>query len=105
MAILCKATGMGEAALRALWRATRGPRTTAPEEEQTSAALEDVVKVFHMIAVDRAQTVLRYWNWALASGLPVELLKAIKASENQSVEELSLAEGSTRGMDSSASAA
>jgi hypothetical protein len=35
----------------------------------------------------------------------VELLKAIKASENQSVEELSLAEGSTRGMDSSASAA
>jgi uncharacterized protein (DUF2336 family) len=104
MAILCKATGMGEAALRALWRATRGPKTTASEED-ASAALEDVVKVFNMIAVDRAQTVLRYWNWALASGLPAELLKAIKVSENQSVGELSLAEGSIRELDSSASAA
>jgi uncharacterized protein (DUF2336 family) len=104
VAILCKATGMGEAALRALWRATKGTKTTAPEEE-ASAALEDVVKVFNMIAVDRAQTVLRYWNWTLASGLPAELLKAIKASENQSVGELSLAKGSTRGMDSSAGAA
>jgi uncharacterized protein (DUF2336 family) len=104
MAILCKATGMGEAALRALWRATKGTKTTAPEEE-ASAELEDVVKVFTMIAVDRAQTVLRYWNWTLASGLPAELLKAIKASENQSVGELSLAKGLAREMDSSASAA
>jgi len=92
MAILCKATGMPEASLRCLWRATRAVKT---EVDEPSAALENVVKVFDMIAVDRAQTVLRYWNWALASGLPTELLNAIRASENQSVGELSLDDTST----------
>ena len=31
-----------------------------------------------MIAVDRAQTVLRYWNWALSSALTPALMQAIR---------------------------
>jgi uncharacterized protein (DUF2336 family) len=93
IAILCKATGLTKPSLRCLWRATRRPENAADGE--MSAALENVIRVFDMIAVDRAQTVLRYWNWALASGLPPGLLKAIKASESESVSELSLPEFSS----------
>ena len=31
-----------------------------------------------MLAVDRAQTVLRYWNWSLSSALTPALLRAIR---------------------------
>jgi uncharacterized protein (DUF2336 family) len=87
MAILCKATGMSKACLGSLWRTTR-PEAS---EDAGGASLEDVLQTFDMIAVDRAQTVLRYWNWALSSGLTPALLKEIKASESASVGELSLA--------------
>jgi uncharacterized protein (DUF2336 family) len=90
MAILCKATGLGKTPLRSLWRATRRPDGDTDDKE--SPELENVIRVFDMIAVDRAQTVLRYWNWALSSSLPPALLKAIRASETASVGELSLQE-------------
>ena len=32
---------------------------------------------YDMLAVDRAQTVLRYWNWSLSSALTPALLRAI----------------------------
>ncbi|HEY5072469.1 MAG TPA: DUF2336 domain-containing protein [Caulobacteraceae bacterium] len=83
MAILCKATGLPKSSLRSLWRATRRQEIMATGE--TSAALENVLQVFDMTAVDRAQTVLRYWNWALSSGLPPALLNAIQASEHEAV--------------------
>ena len=90
IAILCKATGLTKPSLRSLWRATKRPENAATGE--VSANLENVIRVFDMIAVDRAQTVLRYWNWALSSGLSPRLLKAIKAGESASAEELSLPE-------------
>jgi uncharacterized protein (DUF2336 family) len=34
-----------------------------------------------MIATDRAQTVLRYWNWALSSALTPALMRAILEGE------------------------
>ena len=39
-----------------------------------------------MIAVDRAQTVLRYWNWALSSALTPALLKAIRDGDEDVLE-------------------
>jgi uncharacterized protein (DUF2336 family) len=59
VAVLCKATGLKRQYLRQLWTALRRP-------------LEDsdfyrVSEVYETIAVAKAQTVLRYWNWSLIS--------------------------------------
>jgi uncharacterized protein (DUF2336 family) len=45
---------------------------------------------YDMVAVDRAQTVLRYWNWALSSALTPALLRAIREGDDQAVDEYSL---------------
>ena len=88
LAILCKATGLPRAAIRALWRGLR-----RPDVDSTGAvapALERVLAVFDMIAVDRAQTVLRYWNWSLSSALTPALLKAIREGDEAAVDEYSV---------------
>ena len=84
LAILCKATGLPKAALRMLWRALRRPETD--EAGAVAPALERVLITYDMIAVDRAQTVLRYWNWALSSALTPALLKAIREGDEEVLE-------------------
>lgn len=79
LAILCKATGLPRAALRALWKGLRRPEVDghgAPD-----ARLENVLTTYDSIAVDRAQTVLRYWNWSLSSALTPSLIKAIREGD------------------------
>ncbi len=88
LAILCKATGLPKAAIRALWRALRRPET-----DQTGAlhpGLERVLVTYDMIAVDRAQTVLRYWNWSLSSALTPALVKAIREGDEEGAGEYSI---------------
>jgi uncharacterized protein (DUF2336 family) len=64
IAILCKATGLGREDLRNLWRALR--RAEVGPDGEAEAAWERVRVTYEMLAVDRAQTVMRYWNWALS---------------------------------------
>ena len=47
---------------------------------------------FDMVAVDRAQTVLRYWNWSLSSAMTPALLKAIRNEDEALYAELSVPE-------------
>jgi len=88
LAILCKATGLPRAALRSLWRALRRPELG--EDGLPTPALERVLFTYDMIAVDRAQTVLRYWNWSLSSALTPALLKAIKDGDEEGLDEFSI---------------
>ncbi|NGM50475.1 DUF2336 domain-containing protein [Caulobacter sp. 602-2] len=88
IAILCKATGLPRAAVRALWRGLRRPETDA--EGVPAPGLERVLAVFDAIAVDRAQTVLRYWNWSLSSALTPALLKAIRDGDTDAIDEYSV---------------
>jgi uncharacterized protein (DUF2336 family) len=53
------------------------------------AALEQTLLVYEMMAVDRAQTVLRYWNWALSSALTPALLRAIRERDEEAVDDFS----------------
>jgi uncharacterized protein (DUF2336 family) len=87
LAILCKATGLARAAVRALWQGLRRPETD--EAGQPSPALARTLMVYDMIAVDRAQTVLRYWNWALSSAITPALLKAIRDGDEEAVDDYS----------------
>ena len=87
LASLCKATGLPRAAIKALWRGLRRPETDAAGG--VSAALERVMIAYDTIAVDRAQTVLRYWNWALSSALTPALVQAIRDGDDSFIDEYS----------------
>jgi uncharacterized protein (DUF2336 family) len=88
LAILCKATGLPRSALRALWRGLRRPEADA--NGVPSPALERVLVTYDMIAVDRAQTVLRYWNWSLSSAMTPALMKAIRDGDEEALDEYSV---------------
>ena len=88
LAVYCKATGLPRAAVRALWRGLRRAETDA--NGQINPALDNVLRVHDMIAVDRAQTVLRYWNWSLSSALTTNLIKAIREGDSESLDEYSV---------------
>jgi len=90
MAILCKATGLTRPNLLALWRSMRRPETTA--DGAAHPDWERVQLTYEMLAVDRAQTVLRYWNWSLSSALTPALLRAIRDGEDQTIDEYSAPE-------------
>lgn len=87
LAILCKATGLPRKAVRQLWRSMRRPETGP--DGGPSPDLERVLVTHDMIAVDRAQTVLRYWNWSLSSALSPALLKAIREGDEEGLDEYS----------------
>jgi hypothetical protein len=90
VAILCKATGLTRPNLRALWRSMRRPETTA--DGAAHPDWDRVQLTYEMLAVDRAQTVLRYWNWSLSSALTPALLRAIRDGEDQTIDEYSAPE-------------
>lgn len=87
LAILCKATGLPRQAIRALWRGLK--REETDEKGAVHPALERVLTTYDSIAVDRAQTVLRYWNWALTSALTPALLQAIRDGDEDAMDEYS----------------
>jgi uncharacterized protein (DUF2336 family) len=88
LAILCKATGLPRGAVRALWRGLRRPETDS--SGAPAPGLERVLTAFDTIAVDRAQTMLRYWNWSLSSAMTPALLKAIREGDEAAVDEYSV---------------
>lgn len=87
MAILCKATGLTRSSLQALWRSMRRPETTT--DGGVHPDWDRVRTTFETLAVDRAQTVLRYWNWSLSSALTPSLIRAIREGEDQLIDEYS----------------
>ena len=88
LAILCKATGLPKSAIRALWRGLK--RRETDSSGALWPQLERVLITYDMIAVDRAQTVLRYWNWSLSSALTPTLLKAIRDGDEDGLEDYSV---------------
>lgn len=90
LAILCKATGLSRLDLQILWRAMRRPEAT--EDGEVHPDWERVQITYEILAVDRAQTVLRYWNWSLSSALTPELLRAIREGEEDLIDEYSAPE-------------
>ncbi|MDP8917013.1 MAG: hypothetical protein M3M95_07425, partial [Pseudomonadota bacterium] len=52
--------------------------------------LERVMITYDSLAVDRAQTVLRYWNWSLSSALTPALLKAIREGDTAVLDDFSV---------------
>ncbi len=89
IAVLCKATGLKRPYVRAFWQALR--RT---EED---ADFRRVAEVYETIAVAKAQTVLRYWNWSLSSAFTPDI------ADEAPVEEAAGFAGDLRRIDAAAS--
>ena len=90
LAILCKATGLSKNNLQGLWRSMRRPETTP--DGNGHPVWERVMITYDMFAVDRAQTVLRYWNWSLSSALTPQLMQAIREGDEEALDEYSAPE-------------
>ncbi len=90
LAILCKATGMSRVDLQNLWRSVRRPETLA--DGRVHPDWDRVQVTYEMLAVDRAQTVLRYWNWSLSSALSPALLQAIRDGDDEGLDDYSTPE-------------
>jgi uncharacterized protein (DUF2336 family) len=90
LAILTKATGMSRLDLENLWRSVRRPQVSAdgrPDPDWTRVQV-----TYEMLAVDRAQTVLRYWNWSLSSAMSPALMKAIRDGDEEALDQYSAPE-------------
>ncbi len=90
LAVLCKATGLTRHYLSLLWKAMR--YDGSGNDEVQSERWQRVQVTYEMLAVDRAQTVIRYWNWALTSALTPDLIRAIREGEDHLIDEFSAAE-------------
>ncbi len=88
LAVLCKATGLSRKALKALWKALRRPLRDG--DGTIHPLLANVIITYDMLAVDRAQTVLRYWNWSLSSALTHVMLRSLSRGEEIELEGLSV---------------
>ena len=74
--VFCKAAGLKREYVTRLWKAMKRPHL-GPD----GAPHPDIVRViatYDEISTDKAQTVLRYWNWSLTSSLNPEVLRLIK---------------------------
>ena len=76
IAILCKAPGVKRPYIEKIWRALKRP--VHDVDGEIHPELARVIEVYNMISTDKAQTVLRYWNWSLTASLNADVLRHIK---------------------------
>lgn len=76
IAILCKAPGLKREYIEKLWRALKRPLHEM--DGSTHPSLQRVMETYDRISTDKAQTVLRYWNWSLTASLNADVLRYIK---------------------------
>ncbi len=76
IAILCKAPGLKRDYVEKIWRALKRPVHDVTGE--VHADLARVIQTYDVISTDKAQTVLRYWNWSLTASLNADVLRHIK---------------------------
>lgn len=76
VAIFCKAPGLRREHLEMLWLGLG--RHTQTADGKIDPDYNRVVETYDTISTDKAQTVLKYWNWSLTASLSPEVLEYIK---------------------------
>lgn len=76
LAIICKATGLKRDYIHQFWKSLKRPIYSV--DETITPELQRVIDTYNVISTDKAQTVLRYWNWSLTSSLNADVLRYIK---------------------------
>lgn len=73
IAVLCKATGLKRPSLDLIWRALR-----RDADEDFDPVFQRLLQTYDSLSNDKAQTVLRYWNWSLTSAVSPSLMNSIQ---------------------------
>lgn len=89
LAILAKSTGLKRPYMAKLWQALG--REPGPQN-QPSPGYERVLYTYDTMSSNKAQTVLRYWNWSLSSELSSDLRRRIREGNLDEGHELSTQE-------------
>ena len=89
LAIFCKAAGLPRSALHAFW--------SGLGRQESEPALEHAVIAFDMVPTDKAQTMVRYWDWSLTSSLTPALLRAIRDTDEDDESEYSATKNANLG--------
>ena len=76
LAIFCKAPGLKREYLEKLWVSLRRP--LKDEKGDYTEDFQRVLATYESVSTDKAQTVLRYWNWSLTSALNEDVIEHIK---------------------------
>ena len=76
IAILTKAPGLKREYIEKYWRALKRP--VHDVDGNIHPDLARVYETYDVISTDKAQTVLRYWNWSLTASLNADVLGYIK---------------------------
>ncbi|MEP6342490.1 MAG: DUF2336 domain-containing protein [Maricaulaceae bacterium] len=76
LAVFCKAPGLKREYLEKLWVSLRRP--LKDENDNYTADFQRVLATYDSVSTDKAQTVLRYWNWSLTSALNEDVIQHIK---------------------------
>jgi uncharacterized protein (DUF2336 family) len=76
IAILTKAPGLKREYIEKYWRALKRP--VHDVDGNIHPDLARVYETYDVISTDKAQTVLRYWNWSLTASLNADVLRYIK---------------------------
>ncbi len=76
IAILCKAPGLKREYIEKIWRSLKRPIHDL--DGTMHPTLKRVMETYDRISTDKAQTVLRYWNWSLTASLNADVLRYIK---------------------------
>jgi uncharacterized protein (DUF2336 family) len=79
IAVLCKATGLKRKYLRALWKGLRRPIEVDGEPVD---AWVRALYTYDTLSTNKAQTVLRYWNWALTSAMSPTLAAKLEEGDD-----------------------
>lgn len=80
IAVLCKATGLKRRHFRILWKGLRRPTGTETDPDQT---FYNANYIYDSLSTNKAQTVLRYWNWALTSAMSPAMAAQINADDDR----------------------
>lgn len=87
--VLCKGAGLKREYFARLWTAMRR------NAEETDEVWARAVETFDSLSHDKAQTVLRYWNWSLTSAFSPTIAHALEL-EGEDADEFSAAERTAR---------
>jgi uncharacterized protein (DUF2336 family) len=80
IAVMCKATGLKRRHFRLLWQGLRRPTGSDGEPAEAYARAS---YTYDTLSTNKAQTVLRYWNWALTSAMSPTLAAKLDQDDDQ----------------------
>jgi uncharacterized protein (DUF2336 family) len=80
VAVLCKATGLKRKHFRLLWKGLRRPMGTDDQPVESWVAAN---YTYDTLSTNKAQTVLRYWNWSLTSAMSPVLAAKLEEGDDQ----------------------